>query len=203
MINQFHYDCDLTGGSLMVRESRMIAQLLLRNTNEEQWHQLIQVENVLQTKTPATARRYATTIRKRLAPLAPDFWRALYEGDDELATQVAFCSVLERNLLLVEFMETVLRDAYVSQVEQLASYAWTDFLEERSQRDPALADLKESSKSKMKRVVFRTLAEAGYLKSTRKRELQRVVVRAELKRLLEEHGKQRIKKCMEVSVWTQ
>ncbi len=203
MINQFHYDSDMTGGSLMVRESRIIANLLLRETTAEQWHQLIQIENVLQTKTPASARRYATTIHKRLSLLTPGFWRALHEGDDELATQVAFCGVLERNLLLVEFMETALRDAYIAQAEQLDSYAWTDFLEERSQRDPALAELKESSRSKMKRVVFRMMAEAGYLKSTRKLELQRVVVRAELRRLLEEHFKQRIKKCMEVSVWTQ
>ena len=53
MINQFHYDSDMTGGSLMVRESRIIANLLLRETTAEQWHQLIQIENVLQTKTPA------------------------------------------------------------------------------------------------------------------------------------------------------
>ena len=50
--------------------------------------------------------------------------------------------------------------------------------------------------------VFRMLAEAGYLKSTRKLELQRVIVRAELRSLLEEHYKQRIKRSMEVSVWT-
>lgn len=45
----------------------------------------------------------------------------------------------------------------------------------------------------MGQVVFRMLAEAGYLKSTRKLELQRVIVRAELRSLLEEHYKQRIK----------
>ncbi len=30
MLEQFHYDSDLIGGSLMVRESRLIADLLLR-----------------------------------------------------------------------------------------------------------------------------------------------------------------------------
>lgn len=55
---------------------------------------------------------------------------------------------------------------------------------------------------KMGQVVFRMLTEAGYLKSTRKLELQRVIVRAELRSLLEKHYKQRIKRSMEVSVWT-
>ena len=202
MLEQFHYDSDLIGGSLMVRESRIIADLLLQQATAEQWQQAIQLENVLQKRTAASAQRNATAIRKRLERLEPDFWKALRDGDDELATQVAFCGALERNLLLVEFMETVLRDAYTSQAEQLDSYVWLDFLEERSQRDPDIVDWKESSKKKMGQVVFRMLAEVGYLKSTRKLELQRVIIRAELRMLLEEHYKQRIKRSMEVSVWT-
>ena len=202
MLEQFHYDSDLIGGSLMVRESRIIADLLLQQATAEQWQQAIQVENVLQKRTAASAQRNATAIRKRLERLEPDFWKALRDGDDELATQVAFCGALERNLLLVEFMESVLRDAYTSQAEQLDSYVWLDFLDERSQRDPDIADWKESSKKKMGQVVFRMLAEVGYLKNTRKLELQRVIIRAELRMLLEEHYKQRIKKSMEVSLWT-
>ena len=122
MLEQFHYDSDLIGGSLMVRESRIIADLLLQQATAEQWQQAIQLENVLQKRTAASAQRNATAIRKRLERLEPDFWKALRDGDDELATQVAFCGALERNLLLVEFMETVLRDAYTSQAEQLDSY---------------------------------------------------------------------------------
>ena len=202
MLEQFHYDSDLIGGSLMVRESRIIADLLLQQATAEQWQQAIQLENVLQKRTAASAQRNATAIRKRLERLEPDFWKALRDGDDELATQVAFCGALERNLLLLEFMETVMRDAYISQAQYLDSYIWSDFLDERSQRDPDICDWKESSKKKMGQVVFRMLAEAGYLKSTRKLELQRVIVRAELRSLLEEHYKQRIKRSMEVSLWT-
>ncbi|AIY37245.1 DUF1819 family protein [Acinetobacter baumannii] len=201
MLEQFHYDSDLIGGSLMVRESRLIADLLLREATTEQWHQAIQVDNILQKRTAASAQRNATAIRKRLERLEPDFWKALRDGDDELATQVAFCGALERNLLLLEFMETVMREAYISQAQYLDSYIWSDFLEERTQRDLDICEWKESSKKKMGQVVFRMLTEAGYLKSTRKLELQRVIVRAELRSLLEEHYKQRIKRSMEVSLW--
>lgn len=50
MLEQFHYDSDLIGGSLMVRESRLIADLLLREATPEQWHQAIQIDNILQKK---------------------------------------------------------------------------------------------------------------------------------------------------------
>ena len=201
MLKQFHYNSDLIGGSLMVRESRIVADLLLKEATTEQWNQAIYEENVLQKRSRASAQRTATAIRKRLELLPPDFWKALREGDDELATQVAFCAALERNLLLMEFMETVVRDAYISRATHLDAYVWSDFLEERSQRDPDIHDWKESSKKKMGQVVFRMLNEVGYFKSTAKRELQRVVVRLELRNMLEEHYKQRTKSCMEVSVW--
>lgn len=48
MLEQFYYDSDLIGGSLMVRESRLIADLLLREATPEQWHQAIQIDNILQ-----------------------------------------------------------------------------------------------------------------------------------------------------------
>jgi hypothetical protein len=164
----------------MVRESRIIAGLLMDEVTQEQWECAIRVDNVLQKRTPASATRNATAIRKRLERLDPEFWQAIRDGDDELATQVAFCGALERNLLLVEFMETVVFDAYRTHSEKLDAYQWADFLEERSHRDPTVAEWKESTKKKMGQVVFRILAEMGYLKSTRNLELQHVVIRPEM-----------------------
>ena len=62
----FTYDSDLIGGSLMVRENRVIADLMLRQASPEEWQQEIQVENRLQKRSPATAKRLAQSIRKRL-----------------------------------------------------------------------------------------------------------------------------------------
>lgn len=201
MITAFRYDSDMAGGSLMVRESRIVAGLLLDGVTPEQWEEAILVQNRLQKRTAASARRIARAVRQRLERLEPAFWRALRDGDDELATQVAFCGALERNLLLVEFMETVVRDAFRSSAGNLEVYQWTDFLEDRSHRDPTIGDWTESTQKKTGQVAFRMLAEVGYLKSTRKLELQHVVVRPEVRMLLEEHYQQRIKQCMEVSTW--
>ena len=183
----------------MVRESRIVADLLLKKATPEQWDQVIRVENLLQKKTPASAKRNAQAIRKRLERLEPEFWQAIRDGDEELATQVAFSAALERNLLLVEFMESVVRDAYITHIEKLDYFQWTDFIEECGHKDPAVFEWKESSKKKMGQVAFRILAEAGYLKSTRKPMLQHVVIRPEVRVLLDDHYKQRIRKCMEVS----
>lgn len=198
-MQEFSYDSDLIGGSLLVRESRVIAELLLADVNEVDWKQAIQVENRLQKRSPATAMRQARALRQRLERLDQPFWRALRDGDDELATQVAFVAALERNLLLVEFVETVVSDAFILRAENLAHYQWLDFLEDRSHRDPVISDWTESSKKKMGQVVFRILAEVGLLQSTRSLRLRHMLVRPEVKVLLEDSRRHRVKACLNVS----
>ncbi|WP_223533034.1 DUF1819 family protein [Pseudomonas sp. BF-R-30] len=198
-MHSFHYDSDLIGGSLQVRESRIVADLLLQDASPEQWYEVIQQQNRLQKRAPASAKRVAQAIRKRLERLDAPFWRAIRDGDDELATQAVFCSVLERNLLLVEFIETVLKDAFVTRAGVLEPYHWNEFLDERSHRDSTITTWAESSRKKMAQVVYRMLAEVGLLKSTRNMELQNLMIRSEVRVLLDDSYRYRIKACLEVS----
>lgn len=198
-MHKFHYDSDLSGGSLQVRESRIVADLLLQDASPEQWHEVIQQQNRLQKRAPASAKRVAQAIRKRLQRLDAPFWRAIRDGDDELATQVVFCSALERNLLLVEFIETVLKDAFVTRAGVLEPYHWNEFLDERSHRDSTITTWTESSRKKMAQVVYRMLAEVGLLKSTRNMKLQNLMIRSEVRVLLDDSYRYRIKACLEVS----
>ena len=198
-MQSFSYDSDLIGGSLQVRESRIVADLLLQAATAEQWHEVIQQQNLLQKRTPASAKRVAQALRKRLERLDAPFWRAIRDGDDQLATQVVFCSALVRNLLLVEFIETVVRDAFVTRAGMLEPYHWSEFLEERSHRDPVISSWKESSRKKMAQVVYRMLAEVGLLESTRNMKLQNLMIRSEVRALLDDSYRYRLKACLEVS----
>lgn len=194
--HDFHYNSDLIGGSLMVRESRIVAELLLAGVDDATWKAVILDENRLQKARPATARRMAQAIRKRLERLEPPFWRALYDGDDQLATQVAFCAALSRNLLLLEFLETVMADAFVTQVERLEPYQWDDFLADRTFRDPAISGWTDSSRRKMGQVAFRMFSEVGLMESSRSRRLRPLMLRPEVVNLLEKHHLSRLLDCL-------
>ena len=199
-MNSLEYKSDLTGGSLMVRESRIIASLLIAGSSTDEWNRCIMIDNLLQKRSPASAKRNAQAIRKRLELLGPSFWFALRDGDEELATQVAFCAALERNLLLVEFIERVVRDAYSSQAECLELYQWGEFLDDCAHRDQSIANWTDSSRKKMGQVVFRMLVEMGYLETSRSLKLQNVSIRPEIKTLLDDHCKYRLKDCMTMSL---
>lgn len=180
----------------MVRESRIVADLLLSGADQAAWKAAIYDENRLQKARPATAKRMAQAIRKRLEKLSLPFWQALHDGDDQLATQVAFCAALARNLLLLEFLETAVVDAFVTQAETLEPYQWDDFLAERAFRDPTIADWTATSRRKMGQVAFRMLCEVGLMSDGRNRKLRPLLVRPEVMSLLEAHRLVRIQSCL-------
>ena len=64
------YKADIAGGSLKLPESRIIAGLLIDGVSESEWKDAIEVENVLQKRSPGTAKRQASLIRDPVsAPL--------------------------------------------------------------------------------------------------------------------------------------
>ena len=72
-------------------------------------------------------------------------------------------------------------------------------LDERSHRDATIETWTESSRKKMGQVVYRMLAEVGLLRSTRSMQLQTMLVRPEVRTLLDDSYRHRIKACLDVS----
>lgn len=75
---------DIIGGSIMLRESRVVAELLLQHPDEVSWSDAIVNENALQKTSVHSAKRMASTLRKRLEPMGQDFWTALLQVSDDL-----------------------------------------------------------------------------------------------------------------------
>lgn len=100
--------------------------------------------------------------------------------------------------MLVEFVETVVRDAFLLQAVSIARYNWLDFLEERSYRDSSITGWAESTKKEMGLVVFRTLREVGFLQKGRTLKLQHILARPEVNVLLEDSRRDRIKACLNI-----
>jgi hypothetical protein len=73
------------GGSLKLPESRLIANLLLRQVNAEGWRDAIVTKNVLRARNPATARRLTRLIRGRLETMGPNLWKLVRDGNGGVA----------------------------------------------------------------------------------------------------------------------
>jgi hypothetical protein len=162
------YNAEISAGSLMLPESRRVAALLLTHPTKEQWFEALKLDNVLQKKSPATARRQARLIRNRLEALDEEAWSLIAEGAQEIATQLLFAAAIKHSRILGDF----LLDVYAGHLRRLESHLapakdWESFMADCAQRDPEFANYSDTTKAKMLQVVLRVLAEVRYVDSTK------------------------------------
>ena len=148
---------ELVAGSLLLAESRKIAHLLLAGADKDAWYRAIIVENVLQKRSPATAKRQSRLIRHRLESMTPDLWRMVSGGNAEVATQALLAAAIKHSRLLGDFLDQVVRQHIMSFDFQLSARDWSDYLESCEHLDPNVREWAESTRRKLREVIFRIL----------------------------------------------
>lgn len=199
MTIQTLYNAEITAGSLLLRESRAIVQLLLQDSDDKAWHSAITVENVLQKTSPASSRRMSALIRKRLELMPRELWNMIANGTTEVAIQSLLAASIKHSRLLGDFMLQVLLRHYREFNSQLLQREWDSYLVECAHIDPAVAAWSPNTKNKVGQVVYRILSEAGYLDNTRSLKLQPVLIVPEVSKFLFDHNEKYVLKCMEIA----
>lgn len=192
------YLANLTAGSLKVSESRIVADLLLQGSDEEEWEKALYSQNILQARNPETARRLARLIRARLALMEPDLWKLVRDGSSIVATQACLAAAIKHSPLLGDFLDLVVRDQYRLFRPALSKQLWEDYLMDCRGRAPEMLVWNESTRRRLKSSVFQTLAQAGYLESTRTLRLQPVYIASEVLQYLQDHQETYVLRCMQI-----
>lgn len=196
-IGMIQYNAEISAGSLMPTESRRIATLLLSSPDESQWKLAVETENILQKKTPATARRQATLLRKRLTTLDASAWRKIAERENEVVIQLLLAAAVKHSHLLGDFMSKVYADRQRRLEVSLAPSDWHDFLTECSHHDPAVATWTDSTRAKLFQVIVRILVEAKYLENARSMKLTPRSLHPDVRRYLVAHHETYVLDCLE------
>jgi hypothetical protein len=191
------YNAEISAGSLMPLESRRIASLLLTLPNDAAWQHAIEVDNILQKKTPATARRQSRLIRKRLATLDPQAWALICSRENEVVTQLLLAAAIKHSRLLGDFMRHVYAARQRKLDPVLGATDWPDFLVECAHHDPAVADWSDSTKAKLFQVIVRILAEAKYLESAHSMKLTPQSLHPDVRRYLSGRDETYVLECLE------
>lgn len=191
------YHAEIVAGSLLVNESRKIAGLLLKGLDEKEFYREVLVSNVLQKRSPASAKRQAKLIRNRLLPLHHDFWEMIHEGSHEQSTQALLAASIVHSHLLGDFIKQVIQLQIKTFQKQVSYRDWDYFFEECKQRDASVAAWTETTTKKIRQVVFRILAEAKIIDSTRSMNLILFSFLPEIKELLVRHEESYALECLE------
>ena len=161
------YTSTITSSSLRLRESRIIAGLLLNGVSPEEWKREIKDNNVLQMGSPESVNRVSLLLRTRLESLGPGLWQMVRDGDRTLATQAVFAGAVKESRLLGDFLDITVREQRLLYAEKLEPLLWNEFIAGCRGRDPEMPHWSDATIQKLRSAVFSMLAEAGYLKDTR------------------------------------
>jgi len=193
------YRADITAGALKLPESRVIAGLLIRGLSSQGWREAIHEQNVLQTRSPASAERLARLIRGRLELMETDLWRIVAEGEATLATHALLAAAIKQSALLGDFLDLVVREQYKIFSERLTNSLWDQYLDDCHGRDPQMPEWHESTRRRLRSSVFQILAQAGFVRDTRSLRLQTVFIADDVIDYLKRHDEQYVLRCILVS----
>ncbi len=193
------YTATITTASLRLRESRIVADLLLQGVSEEEWKEAIWEQNVLHMGSLETTKRSASLLRSRLEPLGEGLWEMVRDGGRPLATQAAFAGAVKNSRLLGDFMDITMREQRALFAKQLPSSIWNEYVAGCRGRDPDMPHWTDATVARLRSSVFSMAAEAGYLKDTRSLLLQNVFVDAQLADYLRDRGETYVLRCIKVA----
>ncbi len=196
--NRGRYKADIAGGSLKIPESRLVAGLLLNGVDEKGWHDAIVVMNILQKRSPGTAKRQASLIRSRLATMGQDLWELVRDGSNPVATHAVLAAAIKHSTLLGDFLDLVVREQFRLFRPSLTRKLWSDFLDQCHGRDPHMPEWRESTANKLGDSVFRILDEAGYITDTRTMTLKPVRIAGEVLTYLRDHEERYVLHCIQM-----
>ena len=193
------YKADITAGALKLPESRLIADLLLRQVDAEGWKDSIVAQNVLQARNPATARRLTKLIRDRLETMGPEMWKLIRDGKGAVATHAVFTVAVKHSPLLCDFLQLVVGEQYRLFSPALSYNLFADYLQGCRERDPQMAHWSDTTRRRLRSSVFQMLAQAGYIENTRSLKLQPVHIAPQVIRYLQNHNEEYVLRSLQVS----
>jgi hypothetical protein len=162
------YALSFTSGALLMREALVVAPIYLREHDWSKVRELIEADNLLQSRTRSSGFRLAREVAQRLAVLADDEIELLIDATTSERGHLMWAAACRRYDLIGEFAEEVLRERFLILASTLDYDDFDSFIRGKALWHEEVADLKDSTLRKLRSTVFRMLVEAGLLTDARR-----------------------------------
>jgi len=178
------YRLSFTAANLMPFECRAIA---LQFAATPDWLIVSQEslsKNLLGKARTSSAIRQNRELITRLKNLDPVLLKAIPRVRPLVVARLCFLAVLKTYDFIADFMLEVMSVKWAERKDTLRPAEFFDFYESKSISHPELNDIAETTRKKLRQVLFFMLEQAGYLESAKKGKLIPIQVDAELASLI-------------------
>lgn len=157
------YKLSFTGAGLSISGSIKIAQVYLQIKDWDAVKEKVKTENLLQARTQSSVQRTFQELAPRLQQLTAEQLELLVEGNHQEQKQILWFAVCSRYAYIREFAIEVVHEKYQSLDYELTEFNYAAFFNRKADWHDELDRLRETTKTKIKTVLFRMLREAGLI----------------------------------------
>lgn len=146
-----------------MKESCDIAELYLSLGDWGKVRDLAQRDNLIRSRTTSSSFRVCREICQRLGKLNDDELKALCEGTIQVKQQLLWLAICRSYKLIYEFAVEVVREKFLQLHLDLRQEDYDAFFNAKAEWHDELENLAESTRKKLRQVVFKMLREADLL----------------------------------------
>lgn len=171
------YNGALTREQFLFHEMRVTAKLMAVGLSDSEILTAITRDNLFQLPTERSVNSLAKCCLKRLHALNDaDLVQAIVQAPSEDAKQICLYAMMKQNLLVWDFMVTVIGEKYRLLDRSFRRMDLNIFFTRLQEQNDSIAGWSDQTIQKIKSVLVRVLVENDYLDSTRAERLNPILI---------------------------
>lgn len=175
------YNGGLTREQFLFYEIRTVASLLTQGLSRKEILSTVLADNLFQFPTERMVSSILTTCFKRIDALDSEtLVSELANAPADVAKQINLYAMMKYNRIVWDFMTTVIAEKYRTQEFELSKKDLNLFFFQLQEQNDAIASWSDSTISKIKQVLTKTLVECEYLDSPKATKLNMISIAPEL-----------------------
>ena len=157
----------ITAENFYLIEMRNTCKFILENKTEEDFKNLLKVNNILETVSESNFSKKFNTINKRLKSLTDNLKKQIVDTDLTSARFINLYSILCNERFILEFLEEVVKEKYDNYDYCIKESDFSNYIETKSEQSKVIQDWTAEGKRRMLIKVKNFLTEGGYLEKNK------------------------------------
>lgn len=154
------YRMSFTVGGLFYQEAVSAVDLYIKSKDWANVREEILKTNLFQSRTQNSLERICSEVLSRLKLLSSEQLKIIQTGSRQEQLQILWIAVCKRYSFIRDFAIEVIREKFLLMDYSLTEEDYTIFFDTKAEWHEELEKLKDSTKKKLKQVLFRILREA-------------------------------------------
>ena len=153
------YNMSFTSGGLFFNESLKVAEVFLEKKDWKTVRDAVLENNIIQTRTESSLKRITREVITRLKLLTDNQLKLLISGYKHEQNFLLWLGICKKHEFIKDFAVEIMREKYLKFDYELIPQDYDIFYNRKSDWHPELEKFTETTKDKLRQVLFRIIRE--------------------------------------------